>query len=158
MYFGQEKFFFVSYRLIIPAFFVGIIQSVVLFMTADLLMSWMLTFAFQVNHIIPQTKFPKVDPEKKMVNMDWAEMQISTTLDYGHDSWWTTFMVGGLNYQVVHHLFPWVSQLYYPEIAPIVKAHCKQYNIQYNYLPTFLDAFKAHLSYLEKMGHAHYEF
>jgi len=82
-------------------------------------------------------------------------MQVCTTLDYAHDSWFTTFFTGALNYQVTHHLFPCISQVHYPAIAPLVREHCKQYNITYHVLPTFWDAFKAHLRYLSIMGHAH---
>jgi len=156
--FWGGKAFWVFFRLLLPAYYVGIFQSLLLFFIGDLVTSYMLAFTFQVNHVIPHTKWPSIDNDKGMINMDWAEMQIRTTLDYGHHSYWTTFFTGALNYQVVHHLFPYISQIYYPEIAPIVKNHCKQYKIEYNYLPTFSDAFKAHLEYLYKMGHAHYDF
>jgi fatty acid desaturase len=84
--------------------------------------------------------------------MDWAEMQVRTSLDYAHDSWITTILSGGLNFQVVHHLFPFVSQIYYPKIAPIIKEHCKEYNIEYNILPSFGAALKNHLRHLSTMG------
>jgi len=90
--------------------------------------------------------------------MDWAEMQICTTLDYAHDSWLTTFFTGALNYQVTHHLFPYISQIHYPEIAPIIREHCKDHNIKYHHLPTFWDAFKAHIEYLSIMGHGHSDY
>lgn len=46
-----------------------------------------------------------------VIDMDWAKLQVMTTIDYAHDSWITTFMSGALNYQVVHHLFPHISQV-----------------------------------------------
>jgi len=155
--FFAGKSFFLYYRIILPAFYIGLANSLLLFAVSDLITSWVLAFVFQVNHVIPQAKWPKVDKETGKVNMDWAEMQIATTLDYAHDSWWTTFFTGALNYQVTHHLFPYVSQIHYPEIAKIIKEHCKQHNITYNYVPTFWDAFKLHIDYLAKMG-AHYDF
>jgi len=129
-----------------------------LFVISDLITSYILAFVFQVNHVIPQAKWPTASKETGMVDMDWAEMQVSTTLDYAHDSWFTTFFTGGLNYQITHHLFPYISQIHYPAIAPIVKQHCKQYNVQYPVLPSFWDAFKAHLNYLAIMGHGHTDF
>jgi len=155
--FWTGKLFYVLYRLVLPSIYIGVIPTLTLFVISDLVTSYYLTFAFQVNHIIPQTKWPAVDTDKGTINMDWAEMQVRTTLDYGHDSYWTTFFTGALNYQVVHHLFPYVAQTHYPAIAPIVKEHLKQYNIEYNYAPTFADAFKAHLTYLAKMGHAKFD-
>jgi len=59
---------------------------------------------------------------------------------------------GSLNYQVTHHLFPSVSQIYYPQIAPIVKKTCEEFKVPYVVLPTFWEAFKAHLAYLGLMG------
>lgn len=118
-----------------------------------------------------QAVWPKVDKKTGVVNMDWAQMQLATTLDYGHGSYWTTFFTGALNYQVTlslcnsltftqvtHHLFPYISQIHYPDIAPIIKDHCKQHGITYNELPTFWAALKAHLKYLSVMGHAHSDF
>jgi len=84
--------------------------------------------------------------------MDWAEMQIKTTVDYAHGSYWTTFFTGGLNYQVTHHLFPYIAQVYYIEIGKIVTAHCKEYGIKYVVLPSYWDAFKKHIQHLTQMG------
>jgi len=150
------KAFYIYYRLILPAYYVGIWKACGLYMAADLVTSWVLAFVFQVNHVVPQAKWPQVDKKTNKVNMDWAEMQVRTTLDYAHGSYWTAFFTGGLNYQVVHHLFPYISQIHYPAIAPIIREHCKKYNIEYNHLPNFTEAFKAHLTYLSKMG-AHYD-
>jgi len=157
MFIGGKSFWF-FYRFVLPAFYIPLWKVALLFVVADLVTSYILAFVFQVNHVIPQAKWPTVDRTTGMVNLDWAEMQVCTTLDYAHDSWFTTFFTGGLNYQVTHHLFPYISQLHYPHIAPIIKQHCKKYNIQYHVLPTFWDAFKAHLHYLAVMGHGHSDF
>jgi fatty acid desaturase len=60
-----------------------------------------------------------------------------------------------INLQVTHHLFPYISQIHYPAIAPIIREHCKAYGIQYHHLPTFTDALTAHLKYLSIMAHPH---
>lgn len=49
-----------------------------------------------------------------MIDMDWAKLQVMTTIDYAHGSWLTTFLSGALNHQVVHHLFPNISQVQPP--------------------------------------------
>jgi fatty acid desaturase len=152
------KIFFVLYRIILPAYYVGISKSLLLFAVSDLTTSYILAFVFQVNHVVLQAIWPKVDKETGLVNMDWALMQIATTLDYAHGSWWTTFLTGALNYQVTHHLVPYVSQVHYPDIAPIIVDHCKEHGITYHVLPSFWAAFKAHIRYLSVMGHAHSDF
>jgi len=62
------------------------------------------------------------------------------------------FFSGALNYQSVHHLFPAVSQYYYPYIAPIVKDTCQEYGVQFNHLSSFTHAFYLHLKQLYEMG------
>lgn len=157
--FVAGKIFFMAYRIVLPCFFIPIWQSLLLFVISDLATSYVLAFVFQVNHVIPQAKWPRVEKETGMVNMDWAEMQIATTMDYAHGSWWTTFFTGALNYQVTHHLFPYISQMHYIEIAPIVLQHCKEAGITYHVVPNFWEAFKLHIKYLGIMGaHHHSEF
>jgi len=152
------KTFFLFYRIILPAYYFGLMKSLLLFVYSDVVTSFVLAFVFQVNHVVTQAVWPKVDKKTGVVNMDWAQMQLATTLDYGHGSYWTTFFTGALNYQVTHHLFPYISQIHYPDIAPIIKDHCKQHGITYNELPNFWEALKAHLKYLSVMGHAHSDF
>jgi len=54
--------------------------------------------------------------------------------------------------QIEHHLFPGVSQYYYPAIAPIVMQACREFNVPYRYERTFVGAFGAHLAYLKSQG------
>jgi fatty acid desaturase len=149
------KLFFLFYRIILPCFYISIEKSLLLFFISDFVTSYTLALVFQVNHVISLAKWPIIDKKTGKVNMDWAEMQLNTTVDYAHDSWFTTFFTGALNYQVVHHLFPYISQIHYPVLAPIIKKHCELYGIKYNYLPSFWHALKEHIYYLSIMGHGH---
>ena len=102
MFFGG-KAFFLFYRILLPAYFVSFWTALGLFVWSDLVTGWILAFVFQVNHVVPQAQWPSVDKNGK-VNMDWAEMQVVTTMDYAHDSPLTTFLTGALNYQVSIYL------------------------------------------------------
>eukprot|EP01116_Phalansterium_solitarium_P024794 TRINITY_DN918_c0_g1_i1.p1 TRINITY_DN918_c0_g1~~TRINITY_DN918_c0_g1_i1.p1 ORF type:complete len:505 (+),score=158.16 TRINITY_DN918_c0_g1_i1:111-1517(+) len=150
--FWLGKAFWFTYRLVLPCFFVPVWHVLLLFVVSDLVSSYTLALVFQVNHVIPQVKWPAVDKNTGMVNMDWAQMQLATTLDYAHGSWWTTFATGALNYQVTHHLFPYISQIHYPQIAPIIKQHCKEHGVTYHELPSFWAALKNHVNYLAMLG------
>jgi len=149
--FYAGKLFWLFYRIILPSYYIGVVNSLWLFLISDLITGWLLAFVFQVNHVIPQAIWPEINKEGN-IEMDWAVVQIQTTMDYAHDSYLTFFLTGALNYQIIHHLIPYVSQVHYPEIAPIIKNICKKHGVQYNYLPTFWDALKNHLKYLKDMG------
>lgn len=64
---------------------------------------------FQASHVNDEVTWPMPDKNGGGEMPDWAKLQIEASMDFAHGSWWTTFLVGGLNYQAVHHLFPHVS-------------------------------------------------
>ena len=81
-----------------------------------------------------------------------AIMQLETTQDYGHDSFMTYWMTGALNYQVTHHLFPYVSQGHYRDLAPVIKAYCAKHGVRYIARKNFIDAARAHIGKLRELG------
>jgi len=62
--------------------------------------------------------------------------------------------MGGLNFQVEHHLFPKISHIHYPAISKIVRDTCKEFNVKYIEYPTFFSAVAAHLRHLRELGRA----
>jgi hypothetical protein len=89
---------------------------------------------------------------QRVIPRSWAAVQAESSVDYGHNSWWTAFWCGALNYQIEHHLFPGISQYHYPAIAPIVQSTCKEFGVRYNYEPGFLAAWRSHIKLLYDMG------
>ena len=53
------------------------------------------------------------------------------SVDYSHGDLFVTFLTGALNYQVAHHIFPCISQYYYPEITPLIIEVCEKYGLKY---------------------------
>ncbi|CAG8462371.1 12566_t:CDS:10 [Ambispora leptoticha] len=151
MIFWGGKLFFIFYRIIIPLALIPATKVLTLFVVADLVTSYWLALTFQANHVVDEVEWPLPD-DKGFINKDWAEMQVVTTQDYAHDSFFWTSIVGSLNYQTVHHLFPQVSQHHYRDITPIVKATCKEFGIRFYYRDTFWDAFASHINHLRLLG------
>jgi len=148
------KLFWFNYRVIFPLYLFSISWQTVLlhFIITELTTGYWLAINFQVSHISTSAHFPASDKVEQNLKSEWAVSQILTSVDYGHGSFWQTFLSGALNYQTVHHLFPGVSQYHYPALAPIIMDVCKKYNVPYNVLPSFSDAFKAHWEYLYNKG------
>lgn len=142
-------------RFVIPLFFMSLGRLMLSFFIAEFVLGYYLAFVFQVSHVAPgldlmATPLPPAPASK--IDEDWAISQIRTTQDYGFGNRLTTFMTGALNYQVIHHLFPTVSQSYLGEIAPIIAQTCKEYGVDYHLLPNFTSAFKSHIEHLYIMG------
>jgi fatty acid desaturase len=112
-----------------------------------------------VSHVSEHCDFLFADETKRAVSKppavfeeEWAKTQVLTTLDYGHGSVTAAYLSGALNYQSVHHLFPTVSQYHYPAITPLVMETARKHGVKFNVVPTFMDAFKAHVQHLRHLG------
>jgi len=126
-------------------------KLLLLWLTAEACTGWMLAFMFQVAHVVPDVKYIKREADGK-VKYGWAETQVVTSADFSHGSSFWTHMSGGLNYQVVHHLFPGICHIHYPRIAPIVLETCKEFGIPYTVYPTYGKALSAHFQHLKTVG------
>jgi fatty acid desaturase/predicted heme/steroid binding protein len=149
------KVFFITTRFVLPLFWMSLGRLMLTFFVAEFVLGYYLAFVFQVSHVATGLDFlatPLPPAPAAKIDEDWAISQIRTTQDYAHGAKATTFLTGALNYQVVHHLFPTVSQTYLAEIAPIVVQTCKEYGVEYLILPSFLSAFWSHIDYLRIMG------
>lgn len=145
------KAFYVLYRFVLPLTFAPLWKVIAFNVVNDLFSSWWLALCFQCSHVVGEVEWPQPDKEGK-IHMDWAEMQIATTMDYATDSWFWSVATGALNHQTTHHLFPGISQYYYPQITPIVVAACKKFGVKYNYVPTWSEALGAHVRHLHTLG------
>jgi len=110
-----------------------------------------LTTVFQLAHTVEGTDHPMPDSEGNIENA-WAIHQMNTTKNFSRKNKLITWYVGGLNYQIEHHLFTKVCHIHYPRIAPIVKKTAEEFRIPYMENETFSGAIKSHFSILSKLG------
>jgi linoleoyl-CoA desaturase len=106
---------------------------------------------FQSAHIMEVCEFTQPD-DKGLMRDSWAIHQLKTTTDFAPNNKLVTWFVGGLNFQVVHHLFPKVSHVHYPKLAPIVAQTAKEFNLPYHCIPTFTQAVLGHGRMLRALG------
>jgi linoleoyl-CoA desaturase len=85
---------------------------------------------------------------------EFAMHQIATTADFATRNRTITWMVGGLNFQIEHHLFPRIAHVHYPQISKVVRQVCEERNIAYVEHTTFRKAVAAHVRHLRAMGRA----
>jgi linoleoyl-CoA desaturase len=112
---------------------------------------FILTVVFQLAHTVEGTSHPLPD-EKGNVDNNWAIHQLNTTVNFSRESKWISWYVGGLNFQVEHHLFPRICHVHYPAIAPIVKQTAEEFGVPYLENRTFGEAFSSHVATLQRFG------
>ncbi len=96
------------------------------------------------------TDFPL--PEKYELKNQWIVHQLATTLNFAAHNRLLTWFVGGLNFQVEHHLFPNISHVHYRKIAPIVQRTAEEFNLPYNSQRSFVGALSSHVRMLYQLG------
>ena len=90
--------------------------------------------------------------ENSSVENNFAIHQMQTTANFAPGSTVFAWLIGGLNYQVEHHLFPTICHIHYKNLSPIVEATAKEFGVPYNTNKTFFGALRSHGRMLYKLG------
>ncbi len=106
---------------------------------------------FQPAHVMETSTYPSPNEEMKMED-NWATHQLLNTTNFAPKSKITSWFMGGLNYQIEHHLFPHVCHIHYPKISKIVKQVAEHYGVPYNVQPTVARALWEHGRMLKILG------
>jgi linoleoyl-CoA desaturase len=78
--------------------------------------------------------------------------EVETTVDFCPRNPVLTWMLGGLNFQIEHHLFPRVQHTHYARIAEIVQANAEKHGVRYSVQPSLAAALRSHYRHLRTMG------
>ncbi len=151
--FWISKLLYVVFYMVIPIALVGWLPWLVGFLCMHAAMGFTLTIIFQLAHVVEETEFEFVGASDfKHIENEWAIHQIKTTANFSPDSKVISWFVGGLNYQVEHHLFPRISHIHYPAISKIVKAKCEEFGIDYLSAPNIFAAINSHFRFIKELG------
>jgi len=126
-------------------------QCLIGFLVMQYVAGFILAIIFQPAHVIDGTEYPMPDDQGQMEN-NWAIHQLRTTTNFANNSSLFSWYVGGLNYQIEHHLFPNVCHVHYRKISSIVKQTAQEFNLPYKSAPTFIDALVMHGKLLKELG------
>ncbi len=150
--FWSGKIIHAAIYMVIPIMFVGFLPWFIGFMTMGMVAGLVLSIVFQLAHTVDSTEFPTADIDSNKLPDEFAIHQIKTTANFATNNKFISWMVGGLNFQIEHHLFPKISHVHYPAISRIVRNVCQEFNIPYLEYPTMGKAILAHVNHLKKMG------
>lgn len=129
----------------------SIAEAVVGFVILHYVAGFILAIVFQPAHVLECTEFPLAGEEGK-VEENWTVHQLKTTCNFAMNNRWLSWFVGGLNFQVEHHLFPNICHVHYPKISQIVKRTASEFGVPYHSIPTFWGALVMHGNMLYKLG------
>jgi linoleoyl-CoA desaturase len=150
--FWFTKFMYVAVYIVIPILMVGWLSWLIGFLIITIVCGIAISIVFQLAHVVEGTQFHQ--PEGEAGKQEWAIHQINSTANFATSSKWLYWLLGGLNFQIEHHLFPRISHIHYPAISALVKEACKEANIVYHEYTSLPKAIGSHLLHLRRLGMA----
>ncbi len=150
--FWAFKVLHIGLFVVLPISVVGFTPWLVGFLVYGLFSGFILSIVFQLAHTVEHTHFPMPDEKTGKIEDEWAVHQIKTTANFATGNKVICWLVGGLNFQVEHHLFPKISHVHYPAISKIIKSACEEYGIKYIEYPKMRYAVASHVAHLRSLG------
>lgn len=146
------KIVYLSYIIGLPIFFTGNIGVTIAgFLLMHFIAGLFLTTVFLCAHIVDQTDFPLPDQDGN-IEKNWYVHQMETTANFSNRKSFFSWFIGGLNYQIEHHLFPTICHVHYYELSKIVKETANEFGLPYHANQSFLQALRHHANHLKIMG------
>lgn len=113
-----------------------------------------ISIVFQLAHCVEEAEFPLPEPESGAVENSWAVHQVETTVNFARRGKLESWLLGGLNFQIEHHLFPRICHVNYPAISRLVEQTCREFGVAYRENITFRSGLASHFRWLRRMGMA----
>ena len=150
--FWAGKVFFIIFYIALPIALIGWKGWLLGFVISQFAFGLTLAFVFQLAHVVEHAEFDSAGVDPKRIEDEWAIHQVKTTANFASKNKIVTWFVGGLNYQIEHHLFPRISHIHYPAISKIVKETCEKFELHYINFPTTRSAIISHVRFMYNMG------
>jgi len=146
------KAIFFAWAFGIPLLFHPASAVLVHYGVAALVLGTSLSVVFQVAHCVEEAAFPLPSAGAGRIERAWAIHQAETTVDFARPSRVVAWLLGGLNFQIEHHLFPRISHVNYPAIAKLVEQTCRDFGVTYTEHRSFRQGVTSHFRWLRRMG------
>ncbi|MBL4605154.1 MAG: acyl-CoA desaturase [Flavobacteriaceae bacterium] len=147
------KLLYYSYALALPIIMLPFSWGVILmaFLCMHFVTGLLVSIVFQIAHIMPATEFPLPDENGEMSDC-WYRHQLATTSNFSPKSKLLFWLIGGLNYQVEHHVLPDVCHVHYKSLAKIVADTAKEFGMPYHVKKSMIHAIGDHTRMLRMLG------
>ena len=148
-----SKLLYYGWAIVIPLLVIELPwwQILLGFAVVHLTAGLILGVIFQLAHVVEGTEYPVPDDAGR-IEEAWLVHEMETTANFARRNRLLSWYVGGLNYQIEHHLFPRVCSVHYPALAPIVQEVALKHGMPYIDQPTLFSAIRSHYRMLKKLG------
>jgi linoleoyl-CoA desaturase len=146
------KIWHVAVFLVLPLLTIGNPWLVLVgYLVSFSIMGLIMVVVFQLAHVTMVQEFAS---ESVLRESDWALFQLNSTANFAPNNKFLSWYLGGLNHQIEHHIFPYLSHTHYPKIQNQVKSTCQEHGVQYHAFATLWQAISSHQKHLFHYGRA----
>lgn len=143
---GKLFFFTVAFAIPLARHGAGTVFGV--YVLVSMTMGLIFSVVFQLAHTVDNVEHPAHGDARP----EWVVHQIATTANFATKSRLATLLLGGLNYQREHHLFPRIAHVHYPALAKMVQEVCAEHGVPCRENLTLVDALRSHYVFVRQMG------
>jgi linoleoyl-CoA desaturase len=152
LFFWAGKACFFALALVVPLLRHGFWTVVGFYFLTGAVLGLTLSIVFQLAHCIEETTFRIPEAGSQRIGRDFYTHQVETSADFARGSRLWTWYLGGLNFQVEHHLFPKICHVHYPALSPIVEQTCSDHGVPYLDHPSVSSAVRSHVRLLKRLS------
>jgi linoleoyl-CoA desaturase len=152
--FWFTKITYVIVYIVVPVVMVGWLSTLIGFFIITFVTGLSISIVFQLAHVVEDTQFHSPHHQDEADKQEWAIHQLNSTANFATGSRSLHWLLGGLNFQIEHHLFPRISHVHYPQVSRLVKEACRESNVAYIEYKSMLTAISSHLMHLKRLGRA----
>ena len=147
---GKAVFF--SLALVVPLLLHPLWMVAACYAAISFVQGVVLSVVFQLAHCVEEADFPLPREDTGRMEKTWAVHQLETTVDFARGSRLLSWFVGGLNFQVEHHLFPQICHVHYAALSKLVEEACREFRLKYAAHESLRAAIGSHFRWLRRMG------
>ena len=145
------KMVFIAWAIVVPMLVYPWWAVISAYLVYSMVVSLIMAVTFQLAHCVEEADYVSAEQlttERRL----WAVHEVETTVDFCPRNPVLSWLVGGLNYQIEHHLFPRVPHTHYPHIAEIVQRNAERHGVRYVTQRSLRAALRSHFRHLRTMG------
>jgi linoleoyl-CoA desaturase len=145
------KAIFVAWAIALPMLVYPWWEVLAVYIILLLGLSLSMVVVFQLAHCVEDAAHPTAD-ELRAERPEWAVHELETTVNFCPGNRLLTWAVGGLNFQIEHHLFPRLPHTHYPAIAQIVRRNAARFGLPYTCQPSLYAALRSHVRHVRELS------
>ncbi|HEY9633066.1 MAG TPA: acyl-CoA desaturase [Coleofasciculaceae cyanobacterium] len=146
------KAIFLTLAFGIPLLFHPVWVVLIFYGVVALVLGLVLSVVFQLAHAVEEAAFPQPQEGIGRIDNPWALHQAETTVNFARNNPVMCWLLGGLNFQVEHHLFPRICHINYPAISKLVEETCQEFGVEYMEHKSFWAGVASHFRWLKRLG------